>query len=150
MTIEVCLYSLFITLFIYSAILLINALLLSRCYPRFHSLFSVISRQHSVDPDDPPRSAISLLKVLQIVAFLADFAVPCRVVSEWLPVGGPDLAESVVAESVHQAIEHGLGGVVIHSVYAVVVVVCLLYLGVHSGGDADHPQELRDVVAGVG
>eukprot|EP01136_Pigoraptor_vietnamica_P013960 Opistho-1_new@55558 len=87
----------------------------------------------------------------QLDVLVGNFDVARAVKARGVAVAQLDLAKAVVAQTVHEAVDERLRRARVHTEVAIRRIVLRLVnvLRVLSGGNADHPEELVDVIAGV-
>jgi hypothetical protein len=101
-----------------------------------------------VNSDDPVFAGESFFQGRELGAFGGELRAADAVGGL---AGGEERVVVVVGHFVHQAVLHGLRGLVVDAVFAAGGEVVALFdlVGPDAFGDTDHPQELVDVVAGV-
>ena len=94
---------------------------------------------------------VRLLQIGEVKVRVANLRIPRPVVPGRRLVVELELPEAVVGELVHEAVEERGGALRVHAELAALSEVVGLadVVGVLALGDADHPEKLVDVVAGV-
>ena len=87
-------------------------------------------RQDLVDADEPALRGVGLFEVGKLEVFAADRCLAHLVVPASLTVACLHLPESIVAQTVHEGVLHGVGRVLVDAVVSISVEILFLYLGI--------------------
>mmetsp|Transcript_34527 Transcript_34527/g.31226 ORF Transcript_34527/g.31226 Transcript_34527/m.31226 type:complete len:223 (+) Transcript_34527:169-837(+) len=116
----------------------------------FHGdALSILSWLSSINSDNPVLTGESFLKSSQFKSFVSDFRLSQGIISSTSSITLSNLIKSVVAELVHQAVKHGISGILIDSVLASAIVVFFFDMGEHTTTNSDHPKEFVDIITRV-
>lgn len=89
-------------------------------------------RFHLVNSHKPSFRGVSLFEVSQLEVFQPNDRLAHRI-EAWLLIHTcANLSESVVAESVHETVDHGFGGCAVDSILSIGVEVVFLHVGENS------------------
>ena len=104
-----------------------------------------------VYPYEPVLCSVCFFQVSEVEILVSNDGVTSTIKASWRLIIQFEISETIVGQFIHQTVEECRSALVVNAEFAALgeVVALANFVGMFALGNANHPQELVNVVAGV-